>query len=100
MDPAATGYDLTETCPKAKWDVGEQRSDFGIPGMPTCAMVVNDAPTGHLYYGWLYVVHCPLLNAHRSSRRNDRDPCQQEAEMWLASIKCPGEIRTDPNRHD
>jgi hypothetical protein len=81
------GHDPAYACSKARWDGGERRTEFGIPGRPICGTIDNDVPNAA--YGWQYALYCPVFDQHRRGRRYDRAGCVAEAEHWLDVLGCP-----------
>jgi hypothetical protein len=97
-EPKTWSHDLIQTCPTAKWTIGEKRADFGIPGFPVCGFIESLVPEEPVL-GWHYLINCPLVKQIRRGRRDDRGSCLAEAERWLDVLGCPRQrLINDPAR--
>ena len=85
------------TCPLARWrERSEALVEYSIEGLSPCC-AVSGGNKSSLYYGWQYVVTCPVAKRTFRSRLNSREACVNRAAEWLNVVHCPGHIFTRPN---
>lgn len=87
-------YDLTVSCPLARWrEPAEKQYEYAAGGLPPCAKVSNENKED---FGWQFRVTCSVSKQSFASRCDTSQACIGQAVFWLNYLSCPGKIEPAP----